>query len=161
MDTTNFALSPSGMARKHSWPNQAQTALTLDNVGSASQTVDQHWSNIVLTHFCTVFMILVVMFVRRSTYYKAMNIFAQNFYQRSAKEQFIKWGKICIIALDAGSWLRPGSRGGGLQSLTDRPAYNHIKMIDLYVILAMPFNSFLVVVIYIIEVPSFYFGNAT
>ena len=28
-------------------------------------------------------------------------------------------------------------------------------MIDLYVILAMPFNSFLVVVIYIIEVPSF------
>ena len=35
------------------------------------------------------------------------------------------------------------------------------KMIDLYVILAMPFNSFLVVVIYIIEIPSFYFGNAT
>ena len=35
------------------------------------------------------------------------------------------------------------------------------KMIDLYVILAMPFNSFLVVVIYIIELPSFYFGNAT
>ena len=29
------------------------------------------------------------------------------------------------------------------------------------VILAMPFNSFLVVVIYIIEIPSFYFGNAT
>ena len=28
-------------------------------------------------------------------------------------------------------------------------------MIDLYVILAMPFNSFLV--IYIIEIPSFYF----
>ena len=28
-------------------------------------------------------------------------------------------------------------------------------MIDLYVILAMPFNSFLVVVIYIIKVPSF------
>ena len=35
------------------------------------------------------------------------------------------------------------------------------KMIDLYVLLAMPFNSFLVVVIYIIEIPSFYFGNAT
>ena len=35
------------------------------------------------------------------------------------------------------------------------------KMIDLYVILAMPFISFLVVVIYIIEIPSFYFGNAT
>ena len=35
------------------------------------------------------------------------------------------------------------------------------KMIDLYVILAMPFNLFLVVVIYIIEIPSFYFGNAT
>ena len=34
-------------------------------------------------------------------------------------------------------------------------------MIDLYVILAMPFNSSLVVVIYIIEIPSFYFGNAT
>ena len=34
-------------------------------------------------------------------------------------------------------------------------------MIDRYVILAMPFNSFLVVVIYIIEIPSFYFGNAT
>ena len=34
-------------------------------------------------------------------------------------------------------------------------------MIDVYVILAMHFNSFLVVVIYIIEVPSFYFGNAT
>ena len=34
-------------------------------------------------------------------------------------------------------------------------------MIDLYVILAMPFNSFLVVVIYIIEIPSFYSGNAT
>ena len=34
-------------------------------------------------------------------------------------------------------------------------------MIDLHVILAMPFNSFLVVVFYIIEVPSFYFGNAT
>ena len=34
-------------------------------------------------------------------------------------------------------------------------------MIDLYVILAMPFISFLVVVIYIIEIPSFYFGNAT
>ena len=34
-------------------------------------------------------------------------------------------------------------------------------MIDLYAILAMPFNLFLVVVIYIIEVPSFYFGNAT
>ena len=32
-------------------------------------------------------------------------------------------------------------------------------MIDPYVILAMPFNSFLVVVIYI-EIPSFYFGNA-
>ena len=33
-------------------------------------------------------------------------------------------------------------------------------MIDLYVILAMLFKSFLVVVvIYIIEVPSFYFGN--
>ena len=29
-------------------------------------------------------------------------------------------------------------------------------MIDLYVILAMPFNSFLVVVIYIIEIPSFF-----
>ena len=28
-------------------------------------------------------------------------------------------------------------------------------MIDLYVILAMPINSFLVVVIYIIEIPSF------
>ena len=28
------------------------------------------------------------------------------------------------------------------------------KMIDLYVILAMPFISFLVVVIYIIEIPS-------
>ena len=27
-------------------------------------------------------------------------------------------------------------------------------MIDLYVILAMPFNSFLVVVIYIIEIPT-------
>ena len=35
------------------------------------------------------------------------------------------------------------------------------KMIDLYVILAMPFISFLVVVIYIIEIPSFYFGYAT
>ena len=35
------------------------------------------------------------------------------------------------------------------------------KMIDLYVILAMPFISFLVVVIYIIGIPSFYFGNAT
>ena len=35
------------------------------------------------------------------------------------------------------------------------------KLIDLYVILAMPFNSFLVVVIYIIEIPSFYLGNAT
>ena len=35
------------------------------------------------------------------------------------------------------------------------------KMIDLYVILAMPFISFLVVVIYIIEIPSFCFGNAT
>ena len=35
------------------------------------------------------------------------------------------------------------------------------KMIDLYVNLAMPFNSFLVVVIYIIEIPSFYSGNAT
>ena len=35
------------------------------------------------------------------------------------------------------------------------------KMIDLHVILAMAFNLFLVVVIYIIEVPSFYFGNAT
>ena len=35
------------------------------------------------------------------------------------------------------------------------------KMIDLYVILAMPFNSFLVVVIYIIEIPIFFFGNAT
>ena len=34
-------------------------------------------------------------------------------------------------------------------------------MIDLYVILAMPFNSFPVVVIYIIEIPSFYFGIAT
>ena len=34
-------------------------------------------------------------------------------------------------------------------------------MIDPYVILAMPFNSFLVVVIYIIEIPSFYFGNVT
>ena len=34
-------------------------------------------------------------------------------------------------------------------------------MMDLYVILAMPFISFLVVVIYIIEIPSFYFGNAT
>ena len=34
-------------------------------------------------------------------------------------------------------------------------------MIDLYVILAMPFNLFLVVVIYIIVVPSFYFGNTT
>ena len=34
-------------------------------------------------------------------------------------------------------------------------------MIDLYVILAMPFNSFLVVVIHINEIPSFYFGNAT
>ena len=34
-------------------------------------------------------------------------------------------------------------------------------MIDLYVILAMPFNSFSVVVIYIIEMPSFYSGNAT
>ena len=30
-------------------------------------------------------------------------------------------------------------------------------LIDLYVILAMPFNSFLVVVIYIIEIPSFLF----
>ena len=29
-------------------------------------------------------------------------------------------------------------------------------MIDLYVILAMPFNSFLVVVNYIIEIPSFF-----
>ena len=36
-----------------------------------------------------------------------------------------------------------------------------LELIDLYVILAMPFNSFLVVVIYIIEIPSFYFGNAT
>ena len=35
------------------------------------------------------------------------------------------------------------------------------KMIDLYVILAMPFISFLVVVIHIIEIPSFFFGNAT
>ena len=35
------------------------------------------------------------------------------------------------------------------------------KMIDLYAILAMTFNSFVVVVIYIIEIPSFYFGNAT
>ena len=34
-------------------------------------------------------------------------------------------------------------------------------MIDLYVILAMPFISFLVVVIYTIEIPSFHFGNAT
>ena len=34
-------------------------------------------------------------------------------------------------------------------------------MIDLYVNLAMPFNSFLVVVIYIIEIPIFYSGNAT
>ena len=34
-------------------------------------------------------------------------------------------------------------------------------MLDLYVILAMPFNSFLVVVIYTIEIPSFYFGIAT
>ena len=34
-------------------------------------------------------------------------------------------------------------------------------MIDLYGILAMPFNSVLVVVIYIIKVPNFYFGNAT
>ena len=34
------------------------------------------------------------------------------------------------------------------------------QMIDPYVILAMPFNSFLVVVIYI-EILSFYFGNAT
>ena len=31
-------------------------------------------------------------------------------------------------------------------------------MIDLYVILARHFNSFLVVVIYIIEIPSFYLG---
>ena len=35
------------------------------------------------------------------------------------------------------------------------------KMIDLYVILTMPFNSFLVVAISIIEITSFYFGNAT
>ena len=34
-------------------------------------------------------------------------------------------------------------------------------MIDLYVILAMHLNLFLVVVIYVIEIPSFYFGNAT
>ena len=34
-------------------------------------------------------------------------------------------------------------------------------MIDLHVILAMPFNLFLVVVIYIIEIPNSYFGNAT
>ena len=34
-------------------------------------------------------------------------------------------------------------------------------MIDLYVILTMLLNLFLVVVIYIIEIPSFYFGNAT
>ena len=34
-------------------------------------------------------------------------------------------------------------------------------MIDIYVILAMPFNPFLVVVIYIMEIPSFYFDNAT
>ena len=34
-------------------------------------------------------------------------------------------------------------------------------MIDPYDILAKPFNSLLVVVIYIIEIPSFYFGNAT
>ena len=38
---------------------------------------------------------------------------------------------------------------------------DQLKMIDPYVILAMPFISFLVVVIYIIEIPSFYFGNAT
>ena len=43
--------------------------------------------------------------------------------------------------------------------ITDIGAGN--KMIDLYVILAMPLISFLVVVIYIIEIPSFYFGNAT
>ena len=35
------------------------------------------------------------------------------------------------------------------------------KMIDLYVNLAMPFNSFLVVVIYILEIPGYYFGYAT
>ena len=34
-------------------------------------------------------------------------------------------------------------------------------MIDLHVILAMPINSYLVVVIYITEIPSFYFDNAT
>ena len=34
-------------------------------------------------------------------------------------------------------------------------------MIDTYVILAMPFKLFQVVVIYIIKIPSFYFGNVT
>ena len=34
-------------------------------------------------------------------------------------------------------------------------------MIDTYVILAMPFKLFYVVVIYIIKIPSFHYGNVT